>query len=780
MRKILPIVIIFNTLLVSAQKPVTISGTITDFENGEHLVGAAVYDSLSRKGTITNNYGFYSLTLPTGSIRLLYSSLGYQSEGLDLNLLKDSLVCMKMKPSITELSEVSVTYNRRQSIQPGAISMKTSQIKTAPVLMGEADLLKTIQFLPGIKSGTEGTSGLYVRGGSPDQNLILLDGVPIYNASHAFGFFSVFNPDAISGFSFYKGGIPARYAGRLSSVLDIKMKEGNNKKITGKASLGLIASNFMIEGPIGGEKTSFFISGRRTFIDLITQPFQTEGAESALPAYYFYDINAKINHSFNNHNRLYLSIYRGSDHTGNSNHGNSQNNERTYDYKDGFGWGNLTTSVRWNNVLNKKLFSNITLVYSKYKFSIYRNSKEINNVTDEILYNSYNYFSGITDIGGRWDVDWFASVNHTVKTGFNFIFHSFNPGITLVKNTGYEQISDIDTTLGSRSYVREVYIYVEDEIKLTDKINAYLGLNYSIFSVEQKNYYSLQPRLALSYAVTPNIKVKSSFGIMSQYIHLLTNSTTGLPTDLWLPVTRNIKPQAAWQAALGIEYDLNSLYSFSLEGYYKKMKNLIEYMEGASFFKIQGVWEDKVEIGKGQSHGIELLVQKEQGKTTGWIGMTISKTTRQFDNINNGIEYPFRYDRRLDIGIMVMHKFSEKVSASCSWTFGTGNRITLPTEKIRTFIGDTAYLNAWHTATYVKNITGVNNIQTPSYHRLDISFDFYKKKKHWIRTWSFGAYNVYNHKNPFYIYADLLDKPPTLKQVSLFPILPYFKYSVVF
>lgn len=773
-------ILLFNTLCVSAQKFQIISGTITDSQNGEHLTGVTIYDSISKQGTITNNYGFYSLSLKNGKVRFHCSTIGYKSESFDIMLTKDTLVNLTMKPALKELNEVIVSEKRHQYTQPGIISMKTSQIKTAPVFMGEADLLKTIQLLPGIKSGTEGTSGLYVRGGSPDQNLIMLDGVPIYNSSHAFGFFSVFNPDAISGFSFYKGGIPARYAGRLSSVLDIKMKEGNNKKITGKASLGLIASNFMLEGPVGGEKTSFFVSGRRTFIDLLYKPFQTEGTESALPAYFFYDINAKINHSFNSRNRIYLSMYSGKDHVGTANKGNSDDNERSYDYKDGFGWGNLTTAVRWNSVLSGKLFSNVTLNYSKYKFSIFRNSEEINHVTDEVSYNSYNYFSGINDAGGRWDLDWFASTTHSIKTGINFTNHSFNPGITLVKNKGYEQVSDIDTTLGNKSYVREAYIYAEDEIKFTDKLSGNLGLNYSIFSVEQKSYFSLQPRIALSYALSPDLKIKTSYGKMSQYLHLLTNSTTGLPTDLWLPVTRKIKPQEAWQTALAVEYDLNDQYSFSIEGYVKKMTGLIEYKEGASFFKINGTWEDKVEIGKGQSKGIELLIQKEEGKTTGWIGITLSKTTRQFDNINNGIEFPFRYDRRLDIGIMVMHKFSERVSASCSWVFGTGNRITLPTEKIRTFIGDSAQFGDLQTITYVRNITSVNNFQTPSYHKLDIGFDFNKKKKHWTRTWSFGAYNAYNHKNPFYIYADLRDKPPSIKQVSLFPILPYFKYSIVF
>lgn len=771
MRYISIIIFIINTVCVFSQKSVTISGTITDLQNGEQLAGAAVYDSISNKGALSNAYGFYSLTLKSGSIVLRYSTLGYRSERLPIKIISDTVINIRMRTVVTELLEVIVSEKRHQFVQPGVISMKTSQIRTAPVIMGEADLLKTIQLLPGIKSGTEGTSGLYVRGGSPDQNLIMLDGVPIYNSSHAFGFFSVFNPDAISGFSFYKGGIPARYAGRLSSVLDIKMKEGNNRKITGKASLGLIASNFMLEGPIGGENTSFFISGRRTLIDLIMKPFQAAD-DPVFPNYFFHDINAKINHRFNDKNRLYLSVYGGKDKNSYSEKGISQDKERSYGYKDGFGWGNITTSMRWNRIIGQKLFSNLTLVYSRYKFDIYRASHEVNNETAAISNDSYNYYSGINDIGGRWDADWFPSAKHSVKTGINFTYHTFSPGITLVKNSGYEQISDIDTTLGNKANVREAYIYAEDEIKFSDKIIANVGFNYSVFLVKQKSYSSLQPRLALSYTVRQGLKIKSSYGIMNQYLHLLTNSTTGLPTDLWLPVTRRIRPEVAWQTALGIEYDIYSDYTVSVEGYFKKMSNLIEYKEGASFFRIQGSWEDKVEVGDGKSKGIELLVQKEHGKTTGWIGITLSKTTRQFNNLNNGVEFPYRYDRRLDIGLLVMHKFSEKVSASCSWIFGTGNRITLPTEKIRTFYGDTT--------SFVKNLTGINNFLAPAYHRMDASIDFYKKRKHWTRNWSFGAYNVYSRRNPFYIYADLLDKPPTLKQTSLFPFLPYFKYSIIF
>lgn len=766
--------LLLNTICIAAQNQVTISGTLYDAQNGEHLVGAAVYDNITNRGVVSNNYGFYCLSFKKQKVSLCFSSLGYKTEMLSVSLRNDTVINIGLKPVTTELGEVIVSGRTPNHINPGAISLKTSQIKTAPVLMGEADLLKTIQLLPGIKSGTEGTSGIYVRGGSPDQNLIILDGVPVYNTSHAFGFFSVFNTDAISGFSFFKGGIPARYSGRLSSVLDIKMKEGNNRKLEAKASLGLISSNFYIDGPLKGGKTTFFISGRRTFIDIMMKPFRNMEKES-LPAYYFYDINSKINHAFNDRNRIYLSLYGGMDHSETILHGDSSDGEKSYKYNDGFGWGNITSSLRWNKIINNKTFTNLTLYYSRYNFSIFRKGNEVNRLTNTASTDYYNYFSGINDLGARYDIELFTAASSSIKTGINFTNHQFNPGITLVKNNGADLNNTIDTVLGRKYHVNEASFYAEDEFRIGNILNASIGLNFSAFFVDQKTYTSLQPRIALSVPITSNVNIKTSYGIMSQFLHLLTNSTAGLPTDLWLPVTKRIKPEGAWQFSTGMEIDMQNSYTITVEGYYKEIKNLIEYKEGASFYKIRGSWEDLVETGNGRSRGIELLVQKETGKTTGWIGMTISKSDRQFDNINNGKEYPFRYDRRFDVSVMLIQKFSEKVSASCSWVFGTGNRITLPLEKIKTFIDPGGTGNYM---TSVKNIISRNNYQAPPYHRLDVSIEFDKKKRIWTRSWSLGVYNVYNRRNPFFIYADLDDNPPAFKQFSLFPIIPYFKYSV--
>ena len=779
MRSLLTILLLCLTFTLSGQRSFTISGTITDSSNGEYLTGVVVYDSISKSGTITNNYGYYSLTLKSSRAKLLYTTLGFERSSMNLSLKGDSSISVAMKAAVTELGEVVISERSFSSVHPGAIALKTVQIRTAPVLMGEGDLLKTIQLLPGIKSGTEGTSGLYVRGGSPDQNLIILDGVPIYNSSHAFGFFSVFNPDAISGFTFYKGGIPARYSGRLSSVLDIKMKEGNNKHLSGTASLGIIASDFLLEGPLGGENTSFFISGRRTFIDLLTIPFRNTESELSFPAYYFYDINAKINHRFSDRNRIYLSIYNGSDHEGTTIKGTSEDMERDYLYKDGYGWGNLTTSLRWTSTLSSKIFSNLTLYYSKYRFSIYRIDREKYNRNDSVNYNSSDYYSGIKDLGSRWDIDWYPSSRHTIRAGLNFTRHIFTPGITLVKNTAMNQVSAIDTTLGNKTFVNEAYIYAEDEFSISEIVKSDIGLNYTVFAVSNKSYRSLQPRISLSIEANDKLNIKSSFGLMSQFLHLLTNSTTGLPTDLWLPVTARVKPQKAWQVSSGIEYSFNKVFRLSVEAYYKKMDNLIDYSEGASFFKLKGDWADQIEVGKGKSKGVEVLLQKESGKTTGWVGLTLSKTTRKFDNINNGIEYHFRYDRRLDISIMAIHKFNDRINMSGTWVFGTGNWITLPEEKIQAYNGVPLSTNSG-SLTYLKNVTSINNFQTPAYHRLDIGVEFHKKKKGYSRTWSIGAYNAYNRKNPFYIYADMLDKPPVMKQVSIFPVLPYIKYSISF
>ncbi len=767
---------------VYAQKYCTISGTITDAANGEQMPGVVVHETRLNKAVAANYYGFYSLSLPKGNSKVCFSHIGYEKDTVQVILHGDTVINLLLKPIVTQINELEVYGKNPSNTQTGVISLKTAQIKNAPVLLGESDLLKTIQLLPGVKGGIEGTGGMYVRGGTPDQNLILLDGVPIYNTSHFFGFFSVFNTDAISGFTFYKGGMLARYSGRLSSVLDIKMKEGNNQKLSGEGSLGLIASKITLEGPLGGKNTSFIVSGRRTFIDILTLPLRKmkSASSDAMPGYYFYDLSAKINHKINDRNRVYLSIYNGKDYAGTSFKGSSGNYESKIKSTNGFGWGNFTTAVRWNWQPGSKLFSNLTLVYSNYTFKI-EDKREETETKNGIL-NTYlnRYTSGINDLGARWDVEYYATPNYTIRTGANITRHMFNPGVNIIRNPGDKTVTSIDTTFGNKNiWVNELFGYVENEFKLFENLTTNLGVHYSVFMVEGKNYQSIQPRLSMAYQATDQISLKTSYGKVSQYLHLLTNSTIGLPTYLWLPATSKVKPQEAWQYSAGVYYQWNKGYSFSLEGYIKEMLNLIEYKEGASFYQINSSWEDKIESGRGTSKGIELFVQKNTGKLTGWVGVTLSKTDRKFENINFGQEFPFRYDSRLDISALATYQISDRIRLNAAWVFHTGNAVTLALEKIPAYNADTSTYASQY-VTWVKNVTSRNNFRTPVYHRLDVGVDFIKQKKHHTRTWSIGIYNIYNRLNPFYIYPDIENGKATIQQFSLFPALPYVKYSVKF
>ena len=716
---------------IFAQRYCTISGIITDATNGEQMPGVMVHEIKSNNATAANYYGFYSLSVPKGSIKICFSHIGYQKDTIQITLHDDTIINVHLTPTSTQINELVVRGQNPSHAQTGVISLRTAQIKNAPVLLGESDLLKTIQLLPGVKGGIEGTGGMYVRGGTPDQNLILLDGVPIYNTSHFFGFFSVFNTDAISGFTFYKGGMPARYSGRLSSVLDIKMKEGNNQKLSGDASLGLIASKITIEGPIAGENTSFIVSGRRTFLDILTWPLRKLGSASAdeMPGYYFYDLSAKINHKINDRNRVYLSIYSGKDYAGTSYKGSSNNYDSKYKSSDGFGWGNFTAATRWNWQIGSKLFSNLTMVYSNYNFKIEAKREETQS-SDGVLDSYLNrYSSGITDLGARWDIEYYSAKNFTIRAGANITRHTFNPGVNILRDRGDSISSNIDTTFGNKNIlVNEMFAYAENEVKFFNCITANLGIHYSVFAVEGKNYQSVQPRLSLAYQITDQVSVKTSYGKVSQYLHLLTNSTIGLPTDLWLPVTNRIKPQEAWQYSAGIYYQWDKGYTFSLEGYMKKMFNLIEYKEGASFYQINNSWEDKIESGRGTSKGIEVFIQKNTGKLTGWVGVTLSKTDRKFENINFGQVFPFRYDSRLDISALATYQISNRIRLNAAWVFHTGNAVTLAFEKIPAYTTDTTSRST-ERIDWVKNVTSRNNFRTPVYHRLDLGIDFVKQKK---------------------------------------------------
>jgi len=787
MNKILfTLFLVFTTLISFAQKH-TISGYIEDNETGEKLIGASVYDTKTMLGTTTNNYGFYSLTLPEGNVELTFSYIGYETEVQKIKLIKDISINFKVKSNI-ELDEVTVIANKKDnnitSTQMSVNTIPMSDIKKLPVLLGEVDIIKTIQLLPGVQSGSEGSSGLYVRGGGPDQNLILLDGVPVYNANHLFGFFSVFNADAISNVTLIKGGYPARYGGRLSSVLDIRMKEGNNKKYKVEGSIGSIASKITVEGPIFKEKTSFIVSARRTYIDVLSWPIQKSiPGNNGFGGYYFYDINAKINHKFSDKSKLYISTYTGKDKAymkfkdKYTYDGIEYNNKSSVKLQ----WGNITSALRWNYQINNKLFSNSTLTYSKYKFYTGYGSTELqteNNKTNETKY-SFGYDSGIEDLTGKIDFNFIPAPAHNIKFGFGDIYHTFNPGINVYKQTSDNAMANIDTSFGANKiYAHEYFAYIEDDIRIGGRVKANIGLRFSGFLVNNTNYNTLEPRLAIRFLANEKLSFKAAYSKMNQYILLLTNSGIGLPTDLWLPVTDKIKPMNSTQYAIGSVYKLSSTYNITIEGFYKEMNNLIEYKEGASFFDSETDWQNKVEVGKGWAYGGEFLLEKKKGKTTGWIGYTLSWSERQFENIGFGKVFPYRYDRRHDLSIVIMHKFNDKIDIGVTWVYGTGNAVTLAVEKYQSYFG---LSQTYNNTEPIRHYDNRNGFRMPAYHRLDIGVNLHKDTKWGHRIWSIGIYNVYNHKNPFFLeFGYDKNNHKVLKQYSLFPIIPSIRYSFSF
>lgn len=782
-----------------AQKKYTISGYIQDAETGEKLIGSSIYIKNLKAGTVTNQYGFYSITLPEDSVELIVAYLGYQTIKKRFFLDQDIQFNIDLTPSSLELEEVKVEAESAGQIiretQMSKIVVPVAQIKSLPALFGEVDVMKAMQLLPGVQSGMEGTSGLYVRGGGPDQNLILLDGTPVYNVSHLFGFFSIFNADAINNIELIKGGFPARYGGRLSSVMEINLKEGNMKKIHGEGSIGIISSKLTLEGPIVKDKTSFIVSARRTYLDILIQPLiraLTSEDENTSTGYYFYDLNAKLNHKFSDKDRLYLSIYSGKD--------KFYNRSKSYSYlydgvtyqdqsKSSLSWGNITSALRWNHLLNNKIFSNVTLTYSQYNFMVKNFLEETATADTGTTINSFSlkYLSGINDWSAKIDFDYLPDPNHYIKFGASNIYHTFKPGATTYKITNIG-VSDIDSTLGSKDvYANEFAIYLEDDIKFTKRLKTNIGLHFSGFMVQGTFYNSLQPRLALRYLLTDSWSAKVSFATMQQYIHLLTNNNIGLPTDLWVPATEKIPPQNSNQVATGLAKNISDKYLLSVEGYYKTMNNLIEYKDGATFLNSETDWQDKVETGKGWSYGAELFIQKKRGKTTGWLGYTLSWTNRQFENINFGKKYPYKYDRRHDISIVLIHKLNDKWDFSATWVFGTGNAITLPIVRYNGY-NDNGIYDYWDCMGGVYCFTNEieyyeqkNDYRIANYHRLDLGFKHHKERKWGESIWNFGVYNAYIRKNPFYYYFGR-DKRGNrvLKRVSIFPFIPSVSYSFKF
>lgn len=765
----------------------TISGYIEDIESSERLIGATVYDRISSKGTVTNEYGFFSLTLPPGKVELIFSYVGYQETLIPISLNKDISETYSLS-NVIAIDEIVITAEQDEAIQEktqmSQMTVPVKQLKAMPVILGETDILKSLQLLPGVQSGGEAQTGLYVRGGSPDQNLVLLDGVPIYNVSHMLGLFSVFNADAIKTVTLTKGGFPARYGGRLSSILDIRMKEGNLNEFHGEGSIGLISSRLTLQGPINKGKTSFLLSGRRTYADLIAKPFIK--AEEK-PTLHFYDLNGKIQHKLTDKHRLYLSGYLGSDEFG------FEDRSEFYRDRGELSWGNYISSLRWNWEVTPKLFINTTATLSNYDIDIFALNEEIRSTQTSTF--SAKYISGIRDYGGKVDLDFIPSPNHYIKAGISSINHTYRPGAITINEDSPS--TALDTLIGEMNVSSQEYdAYIEDDISLGPlKINV--GLHGSVFKTGETTYNSLQPRLGLRYKLNKDVSFKASYSEMAQYINLLTNESLSLPTDLWVPSTANIKPQTSKLYAAGLATTIKDDYEVSLEGYYKTMNNVLSYKEGASFlFGLDESWEDKVTQGDGESYGMELFIQKNTGRLTGWVGYTLSWNWRQFDDINNGIRYPFRFDRRHDIAIVGSYKLSDKITLAANWTYGTGNAVSINTLQVPHNFFNGQY---WDENGPVSNSLFINGVETgakknahrmSNFHRLDLSVTFNKKKKNFERSWVIGLYNAYGRKNPFLLTTE--DKYTQLasgervydgkifKEISILKFIPSISYNFKF
>ncbi len=776
----------------------TLSGYVEDASSGEKLIGAVLHEPDLRQGTTTNRYGFFSLTLPAGALRVVVSHIGYQSDTLATRLEQDQQLNIALEPKPLEMETVEVRAERLDPIQQesrmSVVQVPVRQIKSAPVLMGEVDVLKTLQLLPGVQSGAEGMSGLYVRGGSPDQNLILLDDAPVYNVSHLFGFFSVFNANAVKNVQLTKAGFPARYGGRLSSVLEIDMKDGNMKEFEAEGSVGLIASQLTVQGPLSKDRTSFILSGRRTYADLLVRPFLPSDDRGG---YHFYDVNAKVNHIFSPRSRVYLSWYGGDDRFWSEfedEYGSGRYREENATAAN-FGWGNVTSTLRWNYLFGNRLFGNLTAIYSRYQLTtkVDDRSTVITGGLRESETLRLRYLSGIRDWGLKLDLDYIPDPAHYIRVGGSGTLHTYRPGAAQIKFNPLDGAPE-DTTLTAKvTDAMEYSLYAEDDVHLTDRLKANLGLHTSGFLVDDEVYTSLQPRLSMRYLLPSDWAVKASYARMRQYIHLLSNSTVGLPTDLWLPATERVRPQRSEQVGVGLARQLKEQYEFSVEGYYKTMDELIEYREGASFlvgFGESEDWQDKVETGRGWSYGAELFLQKKRGRTTGWAGYTLSWTRRRFDQLNEGRSFPYRYDRRHDASLVLSHQMSRSLSLSLTWVYGTGNAVTLPEARYYPFRpAGTIRLPRVYTSSlsYETVVYGERNgYRMSAFHHLDLSLNLGGYGQGGRHGFSLGVYNAYNRKNPFFIYFednyddDRDTRRFRAKQVSLFPLLPWINYRFKF
>jgi outer membrane receptor for ferrienterochelin and colicin len=759
---------LFSTSICLAQNN-SISGTITDSQTGEYIIGAGVYDTLSGRGNIANDYGFYSLLVGKGKVALRFSAPGYTPFYVSVNTTKDTTLNISLHSVV--LKEVVITANEadlwQRKTQMSVIDIPIKQLERVPTIGGESDIIKVLATTPGVSVGNEGSTALLVRGGSADQNLILLDDAIVYNVSHLYGFLSVFNTDAINHVELLKGGFPSRYGGRLSSVLDVTMKEGNNQKITGKVGLGLTSAHALIEGPLYKDKLSFIASARASYIGLVllTQKRLFEqGKRELYNNYQFYDVNAKINYKFDEKNRLFVSFYNGHD-----NQLNKMGWSDTKGDKFTLDWGNTTLTMRYNRIINPKLFMKTIGTYTKYAYNFtstnFFNSDSLQQTQLQLKQSS------IEDQMLRWSVDYLPSNNHYIRAGVEATHHKYVPSRL------YSEFTSSDTLLTEPNYsqerqstaqANEIATFIEDDWTIHPNLSLNAGLRYVAFFTEGKSFAAPEPRASLRWTIAKDYTLKASYSYMQQYIHLLTSSGLGYNNDIWVPATTKIPPEKATQWALGLGKSFTKLgIDVSIEAYYKTMHNLVNYRQGANvLFNYDTDWQDLIlSNGDGKAYGMEWFVQRKNGKLNGWLSYTLSWNNRQFDEINLGKVFPFKYDRRHNINVVLNYEFSPRFNLSLNWVYMTGGAYTLPI--------------AFDSENFIYG--DINSQRLPAYHRADVGANInFKHKKHPNRKSSLNLslYNAYNRFNPVAVFFS--PGSSRLTAYGLFPIMPGAAYSISF
>jgi outer membrane cobalamin receptor len=750
MKKIALMALVLICQAAVGQNKNTLSGFIKDKRNGEALIGATVYLDELKTGASTNVYGYFAISAPPGSYTAVFSFVGYRSQALKVALSTDQKITVELDEEGSVLQDVVITAEREdanvKSIEMSVAKLDIKTISKIPPLLGEVDVVRSVQLLPGVSTVGEGASGFNVRGGSIDHNLILLDEAPVYNSSHLFGFFSVFNPDAVKDVKLIKGGVPAQYGGRLASLLDIRMKEGNSKKYEVNGGIGLLSSRLAVEGPLIRDKSSFIVAGRRTYFDLFLPLSPDENIRDSKA--FFYDLTAKVNYKINDKNTLYLSGYFGRDKFG-------------FGENFGFEWGNTTATLRWNNVISPRLFANYTAFYSNYDYALNIQAGK----------DAFRWRSNIINYSIKPEFTYFLNDKNTITFGGQSLYYDLLPGRTTVTSQG----NDVVNTL-PKKFALENGLYIANEQTLNSRLSVQYGLRYSNFaylgsgstlmlgdttpgvkrpirSIESysaneqiASYGNLEPRFALKYELNTNSSIKASYNRMAQYLHLLSNTQASVPLDVWTPSTNNIKPQLADQVALGyfINFGEQGMYEASAEVYYKDMQNQIDYIDGADLL-LNRELEAELLTGKGRAYGLELFVKKRRGTLNGWVSYTLARTERQVEGINRGTWYPARFDRLHNLYVVGIWEYSKRLSFSANFVYGSGTPGTFPTNRF-----DFQGIVVPHNADEQRN-----NLRIPAYHRLDLSATLEGKRnseRRWQGSWTFALYNVYARRNPFGIF----------------------------